>query len=247
MKIFGDYHTHTIYSRRHHGKGTIRENVEAAIQKGLSELIISDHGPGHILFGIDKKKLPEMRECIDKLNAEFAGKLKIYLGMEANVLTYDGKIDLSPNEMQYLDKISVGFHYGCIPRDLSSFIKFMILNPLSKILTFMESWMIEQNTKALMKIVENYPVDILTHPGSKAKIDVRQLARFCRDRGTALEVNAYHGKLTVEEIRICAEEGCKLSVGSDAHSPQRVGDIHASLERIKKAGIPISLIINAKE
>ncbi len=52
MKIIGDYHTHTIYS---HGKGTIRENVEAAIERGLEEIAICDHGPGHIIYGAKEK------------------------------------------------------------------------------------------------------------------------------------------------------------------------------------------------
>ncbi|WDC83585.1 PHP domain-containing protein [Caloramator sp. mosi_1] len=47
IKIIGDYHTHTIYS---HGKGTIEDNVKAAINKGLKEIVISDHGPGHMFL-----------------------------------------------------------------------------------------------------------------------------------------------------------------------------------------------------
>lgn len=54
MRILSDYHTHTIYS---HGKGTIEENVEAARKIGLKILAISDHGPGHMGFGIKKKKI----------------------------------------------------------------------------------------------------------------------------------------------------------------------------------------------
>ena len=49
---FADYHTHTLYS---HGKGTIQQNVEAAQRKGLKEIAITDHGPGHILYGVKRK------------------------------------------------------------------------------------------------------------------------------------------------------------------------------------------------
>ena len=49
MKILADYHTHTIYScgnneNRRHAKGTIEENVLAAIDKGLEVIGISEHG-----------------------------------------------------------------------------------------------------------------------------------------------------------------------------------------------------------
>lgn len=55
MNLYGDYHTHTIYS---HGSGTIEDNVKAAINKGLKEIAICDHGPGHYLYGVKKKTYP---------------------------------------------------------------------------------------------------------------------------------------------------------------------------------------------
>ena len=57
-----DHHTHTIYS---HGKGTIEDNVKAAIAKGLESVAITDHGPGHLTYGIDRNKLPQMRAEIN--------------------------------------------------------------------------------------------------------------------------------------------------------------------------------------
>ena len=68
MKVFADYHTHTIYS---HGKGTIRDNVEAAIKRGLKEIAISDHGPGHIGFGVKKKNLYKIKREIEGLSKEY--------------------------------------------------------------------------------------------------------------------------------------------------------------------------------
>ena len=40
-----DWHTHTVYS---HGKGTIEDNVKVAIEKNLTSIAITDHGPGHV-------------------------------------------------------------------------------------------------------------------------------------------------------------------------------------------------------
>ena len=54
--IYGDYHTHTTYS---HGKGSVEDNVKAAIAAGLREIAITDHGPRHLLAGVKKKRLPE--------------------------------------------------------------------------------------------------------------------------------------------------------------------------------------------
>ena len=44
-----DYHTHTTFS---HGKGSIEDNVKVAAEKGLKAVSISDHGPGHIFYGL---------------------------------------------------------------------------------------------------------------------------------------------------------------------------------------------------
>ena len=64
-RMIWDYHTHTIFS---HGIGTIEDNVKIAIEKGLSSIAISDHGPGHLTYGVKRKNFPIMREIIEELN-----------------------------------------------------------------------------------------------------------------------------------------------------------------------------------
>ena len=66
-KMTFDYHTHTIFS---HGKGTIADNVEAARSKGLKGIAITDHGPGHLTYGIKREAVPEMRRQIEELKLE---------------------------------------------------------------------------------------------------------------------------------------------------------------------------------
>ena len=62
MKILADYHTHTILScgnneKRRHARGTIEENVLAAIDKGLEVIGISEHGFNHNFYGLSRKML----------------------------------------------------------------------------------------------------------------------------------------------------------------------------------------------
>ena len=54
MILFGDYHTHTIYT---HGKSTIEENVLVAIKKGLKEVAITEHSYKHLLILLKEKIL----------------------------------------------------------------------------------------------------------------------------------------------------------------------------------------------
>ena len=56
-RMNADMHTHSVYSHGfiyRHGKGTILENVRAAVSSGLSEIAITDHGPGHVFYGLDQ-------------------------------------------------------------------------------------------------------------------------------------------------------------------------------------------------
>ena len=54
-----DYHTHTTYS---HGKGSIEDNVKAAVDAGLSALAFTDHGPGHLSYAVNRENLRVMLE-----------------------------------------------------------------------------------------------------------------------------------------------------------------------------------------
>ena len=56
--LWGDYHTHTTYSRHRHGKGTVADNVRAALSCGLKEIALTDHGLRHITYGMTTKNLP---------------------------------------------------------------------------------------------------------------------------------------------------------------------------------------------
>lgn len=243
MKIIGDYHTHTIYS---HGVGTIKENVESAIKKGLKEIAICDHGPGHYLYGVRKKNIFKMREEIDKLNKEYK-EIKILLGVEANIVGYDGNIDVDKEIIDILDILLVGFHYGIMPKNLKSLFYFYILNPLSKILPCFEERMIKLNTNTVIEAIEKYPIDIITHPGSKARLDIKKLAKAAYDNRTALEINSHHSQLSIDNIKIALTEKVEFYINSDAHDPSNVGDCNEGIDRALKTKIPINRIINAED
>ena len=243
MKIIGDYHTHTIYS---HGKGTIRENVEAAIEKGLKEIAICDHGPGHFSYGVKRKNIFKMRNEIDELNKEYKD-IKILLGLEANIMSYDGDIDVDKEILEAIDILLVGFHYGIIPTNGKSMYYFYFLNPISKIFPFVRKRAIELNTNAMIKAIEKYPIDVITHPGSKAKLDIEKLAMAAYRSNTALEINSHHSELSIENIKIALKTDVDFIINSDAHHPDRVGDFEMGIERALKANVPIKRIRNAKD
>lgn len=243
MKIYGDYHTHTIYS---HGKGTIRDNVEEAYIKGLKEVAICDHGPGHVGFGLKRSNIKKMREEINELNKEFEPKgLKVLLGIEANVIGFDGTIDVTEEDIKYLDILLLGYHFGAVPKNPIDFYKLYIYNFFSKVFPSLKEKAMKMNTMALIKALDRYPIDIITHPGSKVYVDIKMLAKKAVETGTALEINSSHSHLTVEEIEIALKEGVNFYINSDAHYPDDVGNVEEGIKRAKMVNVPVERIVNA--
>ncbi|WP_235601292.1 PHP domain-containing protein [Tissierella carlieri] len=250
IKLIGDYHTHTIYSSgfRKEGKhaiGTIRDNAEAALAKGLSEIAITEHGPGHYLYGVRKKRIPLMRDEIDRLNEEFMPKgLKILLGIESNLVGLDGTLDVDEKLLKYIDFLIMGYHYGATPKTLKDGIGLYVLNPISKIFHIGKEKAKELNTRAYIKALGKYPINMISHPGSKAVVDIVELAREANKYGTALEISAKHSQLSVESIKLLLDMDVIYMVNSDAHRPEDVGNVENGIRKAKEANLPLDRIKN---
>ncbi|MDK2806118.1 MAG: putative hydrolase [Thermoanaerobacterium sp.] len=243
MKLFADYHTHTIFS---HGKGTIEENVKAAIKMGLREIAITDHGPGHIFFGIRRREYKKIRDEIDRMNDKYPN-IRVLMGVEANLISLNGDIDVDDELMKYLDILLMGYHTGVAPKDLYNCLHMFGKNAASKYLRSMKPIVRDQNTDAMIKAINKYNINIITHPGAKVDIDTRRLVMAAKSRGTALEINSSHGYMTVEYVRIAKSVGAKFVIDSDAHTPSRVGDFSRGIEIAREAGLTAKDIINAEE
>lgn len=107
-KLKYDLHTHTVFS---HGKGQIEDNVRAGIAKGLKAIGISDHGPGHVSYGIKRSAVPEMRRQITELRDKYK-EIEIYLGVEANIINPSGNLDVRRDGYSYGDKYVASGSYG---------------------------------------------------------------------------------------------------------------------------------------
>ena len=247
MEIIADYHTHTLYS---HGEGRIRDNIEAAIEQGLSEVAIADHGPRSQSlrpFGVKKAEtLLEIKEKIDEYN-EYYDEIDILAAVEANVVSWRGELDVSRRILKELDKVLVGFHLFIRPVDLKSLREIVINNLIMNRLKFMSNQIRKINTELMVQVLDNYEVDIITHPGYQVNLDTKLLAAEAAKRDVALEINAKHGFLTEEFVKIAAKEGVKFSLGSDAHRPSEVGEVGPALDLVKRLGISPAQIINVKE
>ncbi len=241
--IFYDLHTHTRYS---HGLGSIGDSAKTAVRRGLNLLGISDHGPGHMLYGMDMAKLPAMREDINKAKKNYPG-LNILLGVEANIANISGELDVSKEQQKMFDYIIAGYHYAYFGSNL--------LNGLSMCVG---GWLYEKgagtgrfrrakNTDIIIAALENNDIRIITHPGEKMPIYIDAVAKCCERRSVIMEINSHHSHLSADEIRLASEYDVKFILSSDAHNPQSVGCVEEAFRRAQAAGLDESRIVNLKE
>ncbi len=239
-----DHHTHTVYS---HGKGTIEDNVKEAVAKGLESVAITDHGPGHLTYGIDRNKLPQMRTEIHELQLKYP-QIKILLGVEANTLRVEPFLDVAPEERKDYDILLAGYHFGILHAGMVT----NYLNSHTGLFGGDTSTLKVKNTAMILDALyyneeQGNHIDVLTHPGDKGPFDIEDIARACADTGTLIEINDKHHHLTVDEIKTAAAFDVKFIIGSDAHIPSKVGSFEGPLARALEAGLDPARIVNIKE
>lgn len=242
MALLADYHTHTKFSRHGHGKGTIEDNVRSAYEKGLSQVAITDHGFNQKLYGIRRKDIPTVKEDIE--NAKEMYPIDVLLGVEANIISSNGDIDIVPEDMENLDILLCGFHRLVKAPTRREQMKFVFKNILCELFHHTSRKQREKNTNAYINAMRKYDIDILTHLNHVCKVDVEKVARVAKETNTYIELNGKRLGMSDKEILKCLEIGCKFVINSDAHSPSRVGECHRGLEAALRLRIPDSAIAN---
>lgn len=241
MILFGDYHTHTIYSRHHHGKGTVLENASVAADKGLKQIAITDHGFNHEFFGIKRKNIPNLQE--DILNAKEITGVDILLGVESNLISLDGEIDVKEEDYDFLDVLLMGYHKMVHTSSLKDKFLLCWANNIGKY--FGESKeRTNRNTTAILKAMDKYPIDVITHLNYGFQTDTIAIAKMAKQKGIYIELNGRKINFTEEEIKIMTDEGVKFIVDSDAHKPENVGEVNLGMNLVYKYDIPLSQVVN---
>ncbi len=229
MKLLADFHTHTKNSRFFHGKNSIEEMAMAANEIGLKEIGITDHGFKH-LFCTNKEKLFKAREIVDEINSW--SKTKVLLGIEADIISEDGTIDIDNETLSVIDILLVGYH-RLIKTDFAG-----IWGGQGKVDATQKA------TNAFLNAIEKYPITIIVHPNSIIKTDLYKIGCACRDKGVMIELSSRHMNLSENDIEDLIASGCMFVVSSDAHSREEIANVDKVFELIKKYNIPSELVAN---
>jgi len=223
MRIVADLHTHSVASG--HAYNTIDEMARAARDAGLELIAITDHGPNipggpHLYYFGNLRVIP----------ATIAG-VEVLKGVEANIISPAGDLDLPERSLKKLDFVLAGFHVG----------------------TGYDGGSVEENTRAMIGAMENPHVDAIAHPGNPAfQVNIEEIVRAAKRLGKLLEIN--NSSLTVTRLdsrdncfqfaRLAAAHGVTVVIGSDAHHASRVGVVDAAVELAERAGLTEDLVLN---
>lgn len=228
MQYEVDTHTHTIASG--HAYNTLMEMVRAAADKGLKALCITDHTggvPGHEMPGAPNDIY--FRNFI--VIPEVICGVRVLMGAETNILN-GGTIDLRERALRRQDVVIASIHSHCYDNEG-----------------------IEGNTKNLLKVIENPYVDILGHPDdSNTPLDYEQLVKKAAETGVIFELNENSYRDTklrknckenqLIYLALCKQYGVPVTIGSDAHFMDVVGQHEHNEKILKEADFPMELVMN---
>lgn len=232
MAFWGDYHTHTIHS---HGKGTIEQNVQQAIAKGLKEIAITDHGFKHMAFNVKREEWDNIRAEHNSIANKYP-QIKIYLGIESNLYNKKGDIDIENNDFPLLDIIVAGYH-----KWVHKGLGFFVSNTFGLATTKIKN----RNTNAFIKAIERYPIDIISHPQAGISLDIVEVSNAAANFGTFFELNGKRIPTTdLEFQQILEKTQVEFIANSDAHAVHKVANYDLPQSIIDRVGIPTSRIVN---
>lgn len=224
MKHVLDIHTHTIVSG--HAYSTMREMAKAANEKGLELLGITEHAPAmpgtcHELYFRNLKMVDRKMEGIT-----------LMLGVELNILDFEGTVDMKEDLMSKMDIVIASMHVPCI-----------------------KSGTMEENTRAYLNVLKNPYVDIIGHPeDARYPVDFKALVYAAKEQGKLLEVNnnSLDSRCTrqggrenyFKMLEFCKEYKQPIIVSSDAHVDQLVGRHEDAYGILDEMAFPEELVVN---
>ena len=243
--FLGDYHTHTVYS---HGKGTVEDNVRAALAAGLKQIAITDHGFRHLTYNVRRMDWPYIMKDVAACRQKYP-QIDILLGLETNFNSLNGHIDIVPSDMRYLDIVVCGYHKLVAPSSVRDVFGLYIPNFFLNSFGKQTAKQTAKNTDAYIKALEKYDIDIISHINHGCQVDAKAVAEAAAEYGTYVELNCknMHGgqaSMTDAELQAVLTTKAQFIVDSDAHSPEKIGVFDRATEIIDRVGIPYDRIAN---
>ena len=225
-QIRGDLHAHSTWTD---GMATIEEMAQAAKERGLKYLAITDHSKRvSMAGGLDGAKLRRQWAEVDKINARLRG-FTLLKGVEVDILERGG-LDLPDDVLAEADWVVASVHYGQRqPR--------------------------EQITRRVIGALENPHVCAIAHPTGRLinerkayEIDLDAVLRAARDQGKMMELNAHPRRLDLDDVacRVAKNYGVPIVISTDAHSINGLDAMRYGVLQARRGGLTRKDVANTR-
>ena len=223
--LLSDLHTHSTWSD---GKLPIQEMADAAIERGLKVLAITDHSASlGVAGGLTVQRLKEQRQEIESVQDVLGETIHLLHGSEVEIRS-DGSLDYPDDVLADLDIVIASLHTGLRQSR-------------------------EKVTQRLLNAVRNPHVDVIAHPTGRiipnregADLNMDLVLEAAAEHGVALEINAHPTRLDLDDIyaRRAIEMGINLSINTDAHSASDMDLVHFGVATARRGWVTPEDVIN---
>jgi DNA polymerase (family 10) len=212
--VRGDTHTHSSWTD---GVDTIEVMARAARDLGHEYIVLTDHSPSlGVARGLVPERVEEQRAEIARVNAELA-PFRVLHGTELEIRA-DATLDYPDELLARFDVVIASIHTG-------------------------RGQAAEQLTKRALAAIEHPHVDVLAHPSGRVvngrdplPLDWPRVFEAAARHGTALEING-SPRLDLDDslARAAGRAGARLTVASDAHRTEELGQQRYAVDLARRA------------
>jgi DNA polymerase (family 10) len=172
--------------------------------------------------GLDDERALEHIRRIREVEQELSGKIRIFTGIEVDILS-DGEVDLSNEVLAQIDIVIASIHS---------------LFKMSE----------EEMTARVLRAIENPYVRILGHPTGRLllrregfQINLPAILRRAAELGVAMEHNAYPDR---RDLRHAHELGCKIVINTDSHHTSHLDKMRYGVRQLRRAWLRKEDVLN---
>ncbi|MDQ7025403.1 MAG: DNA polymerase/3'-5' exonuclease PolX [Anaerolineae bacterium] len=197
--IQGDLHMHTTYSD---GKLSIREMAEAARERGMKYIVITDHSQASVQAGgLKPEEILAQQAEVRQVNDAMGDDLQVLHGVEVDIKA-DGSLDYDDDILKQLDFVVASLHISLRQEK-------------------------EKITQRLLNAIQNPYIHCIGHPTARliskrdpVLVDMDAVMDAAKQHNTALEINCNPERLDLDSqyVRLAIQKGVLLSINTDAHN-----------------------------
>ena len=225
----GCFHCHTTYSD---GTATVQEMAEGAIELGWRYLGIADHSQNAgYAGGLTPAQVKQQHREIDEWNRERGGELRLFKGIEADILG-DGQLDYAG---QGQDAVLHAMDY--------------VIGSVHSLFRTERA----AQTRRMQRAVSDPRITMLGHPTGRLllirdgyDVDIDAVIESAAANGAAIEINADPHRLDLswQFWPRARALGVRTAINPDAHSVRGIQAVRYGVVIARKAGFTPAGVIN---